>query len=265
MSELKGEVNIKENRIYQGDNRELIKKLPDNSVDLIINDPPYLTTKEVWDQEEVFSSDFIKEQFRVLKPTGSLYCWCGIGEKSQSLIRWFPLLAEHFVFKDLITWKKQRGYGARRGWLYTREELLWFIKDPKQFFWNKDHQYSKEKRVFTATYKNKARMKKYRSSVKSEFKRWTNVWTDIRETNICHNEKKEKIKFHKTPKPLKAVKRIILSSTNPGDLVLSTYLGSGQDVVGAIQTKRKYIGFDLSKEYVGYVNRRIDYHKENLT
>jgi len=49
------------------------------------------------------------------------------------LIRWFPIFNEKWYFKDLITWKKQRGMGMRKGWLYTREEIMWFVKDNKKF------------------------------------------------------------------------------------------------------------------------------------
>ena len=252
-------------KIICGDNRHLIKDIPDNSFELIICDPPYLTTKEEWDKKEVFTEEFVKELFRVLKPSGHLYCWCGIGEKSQSLIRWFPTLKKHFFFKDMITWKKQRGIGMRKGWLYTREECLWFVKDNKKFFWNKEHQYSNEKRTFTATYADPERMAKYKKSVKSEFKRLTNVWTDIRETNISWNEEGiEKIKFHFTPKPIPALERIIKCSTKEGDVVYSPYCGSGQDLIAAINTNRNAIGMEINPKSVSFIQKRIERRLQNV-
>lgn len=128
-------------------NFEYLKQVPDNSIDLILVDPPYLTTKESWDKKEVVTSELSKEFYRILKDTGSFYCWCGIGEKkSQSLIRWYPIFSKDFIFKDLITWKKQRGIGMRKGWPYTREEIMWFVKNNKNFIWNKKEQYSKKRR-----------------------------------------------------------------------------------------------------------------------
>ena len=128
-----------------GDCRELIRDIPDNSVDLILTDPPYVgVVKASWDSEEVLSENLIKEFYRVMKPSASLYVWCGIGEKSQSLMRWWPLIKKTFHFKDLITWKKRRGIGMRKGWLYTREEVMWWVKDNKKFIWNKEEQYSEE-------------------------------------------------------------------------------------------------------------------------
>jgi site-specific DNA-methyltransferase (adenine-specific) len=98
-----------------------IKSVSDNSVDLIIIDPPYLTTNEDWDKEEVVNGALPKELFRVAKDSCSIYIWCGIGEKSQSLIRWFPIFQKDWYFKDLITWKKQRGIGMRRAG-FTQEK-----------------------------------------------------------------------------------------------------------------------------------------------
>ena len=94
-------------------------------VDLIIIDPPYENVlKANWDKQQTFDDEFVCLLHAVLKDTGSIYVWCGIGEKSQSLIRWFPMLSKYFYFRDLITWKKQRGIGMRKGWLYTREEIM---------------------------------------------------------------------------------------------------------------------------------------------
>src|SRR3990167_8975584 len=140
---------IEINKIHCGDCFDLLKLIDSNSVDLIIIDPPYLTTKEKWDKTEIVNEELSRELFRVAKNSCSLYVWCGIGEKSQSLIRWFPIFNKDWYFKDLITWKKQRGIGMRKGWLYTREEIMWFVKDNKKFIWNTDNQYSKEKRPWT--------------------------------------------------------------------------------------------------------------------
>lgn len=118
------------NTFLHGDCRDLIKNIPDESVDLILTDPPYVgVVTDSWDTKEVFDADLVSELKRVMKPSASIYVWCGVGEKSSSLMRWWPILNKEFHFKDLITWKKKRGIGMRKGWLYTREELMWFVKD----------------------------------------------------------------------------------------------------------------------------------------
>lgn len=185
-----------------------------------------------------------------------MYIWCGIGENSQSLIRWFPVFLKDWHFKDLITWKKQRGIGMRKGWLYTREELLWFVKDNKQFIWNKESQYSDEKRVVTMSFKDKEREKKYLNSLGSDNKRLTNVWDDIREPNISWN-KKEKKTEHFTPKPLKAIKRIILAHTKENDVVLDCFLGSGTTMQACKDLGRNCIGIEKETEYCEFCKQFI--------
>lgn len=244
------------NKLIHGIWQNELLKLEDNSVDLIIIDPPYLVTKEKWDKDEVVNLELSNQLFRIAKESCCIYIWCGIGEKSQSLIRWFPIFSKKWYFKDLITWKKQRGIGMRKGWLYTREELMWFVKDNSKFIWNKENQYSDIKRVVTMSFKDKERERKYLASLGSENKRLTNVWDDIRESNIAWN-KKEKQTSHFTPKPLKAIERIILAHTKENDTVLDCFLGSGTTMQACNNLKRNCIGIEKELEYYEYCKQYI--------
>lgn len=242
------------NKVINADCRKVLDTLPDNSIDLIIADPPYLVSKERWDQKEAFTESVIKQLFRVLAPHGSIYVWCGIGEKSQSLIRWFPLLDRHFHFKDLITWKKQRGIGMRKGWLYTREEVLWFVKDNSQFVWNKEFQCGNERRKRDGGKDIIIPSQSKGYKAKSLFKRLTNVWTDIPEEsfNVC------KDKIHFAPKPEKAITRIIQVHTKEGDVILDPFLGSGTTAVCAKKLKRDWIGIEIDPIISKLAQKRID-------
>ena len=202
-------------------NFEILKQLPDKCIDLIIIDPPYLTTNEKWDKKEVVNEWLSQELFRVAKEHCSLYVWCGIGEKSQSLIRWFPIFKKNWCFKDLITWKKDRGIGMRRGWLYTREEIMWFVKDNKKFIWNKEKQYLFNQKRKRDKYGIKPNQQG--EMPKSIYPRITNVWDNISEPTF---NIKNKIS-HFTPKPLEAIERIINLHTKEGDIVLDCFMGSG--------------------------------------
>jgi DNA modification methylase len=239
------------NKVICGDCRILIKDIESHSIDLIITDFPYCTTKEKWDQENIVTDDLVQELYRILKESGSIYIWCGIGEKSQSLISWFPLFNEYFYFKDLITWKKQRGIGMRRGWLYTREEIMWFVVNNKQFIWNK--QYSAE------TYD--AAWAKRLNKVKFPYKRASNVWTDIKEetlSNACGIPKhSKKLWDHFTPKPVSAITRLILAHTSENDIVFDPTIGSGTTAVAALQNKRNFIGFEISPEFCDVCQQRV--------
>ena len=234
------------NKLIHGAWQNELLKVESNSVDLIIIDPPYLTTKEKWDNKEEVNLELSKQLFRIAKDNCSLYVWCGIGEKSQSLIRWFPMFSEQWFFKDLITWKKQRGIGMRKGWLYTREELMWFVKDNKQFIWNKENQYSEERRKRDG---GKDIIKVSQNAFcKSLYKRWTNVWDDFTEQGADVLGKK----YHFTPKPKKAIERIILAHTKEGDMILDCFLGSGTTMQVCNELNRNCIGIEKDLEYYEY-------------
>jgi len=230
------------NKIIQGNCLEMIKNIPNNSIDLICIDPPYMTTKENWDKKEVVNEELSKELYRIAKDSCSLYCWCGIGEKSQSLIRWFPIFNKIWYFKDLITWKKQRGIGMRKGWLYTREECMWFVKNNKQFIWNKEEQYDlSDKRLFSLP------------NNKSEYKRWSNVWIDIKEEAGGMKSSP----FHPTQKPIETSQRIIRVHTKKDGIVLDCFMGSGTTALACKQLGRNFIGIELEQQYVDVANERL--------
>jgi site-specific DNA-methyltransferase (adenine-specific) len=225
---------LKLNKTHYGDCFDLLGKVSSRSIDLIIIDPPYLTTNNTWDRTEMVNKHLAAKLFRVAKKSCSLYVWCGIGEKSQSLIRWFPIFSRLWYFKELITWKKQRGIGMRRGWLYTREESMWFVKDNKEFIWNKEHQLSTEQYEEC-----------WQKRLGRKYKRCTNVWTDIKEetlTGACGIKGAEKkMVDHATPKPIKALERIIKVHTKKHDLVLDCFAGSGTTGIACENLGRNYI------------------------
>ena len=235
---------LKTNKVYQGDCLDLLPLIDSNSIDLIIIDPPYMTTKEKWDREETVNEKLSSELFRILKHSGSLYIWCGIGEKSQSLIRWFPIFNREFYFKDLITWKKKRGMGMRKGWLYTREEIMWFVKDSKKFVWNKEKQYNEEE-------KNEFKVGFSGYECLSEYKRITNVWIDIPEVLGNKNIK------HFTPKPVKALERIISVHTKEGDIVLDCFAGSGTTGIACKNLNRQVILIEKESQYCELIKERF--------
>ena len=235
------------NELIHGTWQNELPKVESNSVDLVIIDPPYLTIKEKWDNKEEVNLELSKQLFRIAKDNCSLYVWCGIGEKSQSLIRWFPIFSEQWFFKDLITWKKQRGIGMRKGWLYTREELMWFVKNNKKFIWNKEFQYGDERRIRDCG-KDIIKPSQSGKFAKSIYKRLTNVWTDISEESFDVTNKIS----HFTPKPKKAIERIILAHTKKDDIVLDCFLGSGTTMQVCNELGRNCIGIEKELEYYEY-------------
>lgn len=242
-------------KLYQGDCLEVMKDIEDGSVDLILTDPPYLgIINENWDKKDPFCKELIDEFHRVLKQTGNIYVWCGIGEKSRSMLRFIPLLDNKFYFKDLITWKKKKGIGMRKGWLYTREECLWYVKDKNKFTWNVENQYN-ENEIRKTSNKNTC-------IPKSKYKRLTNVWDDISEETCGNTKNKEKL--HPAIKPVKLMERIILASTFSGNTVLDCFMGSGSTGIACLNTNRNFIGIELDEGYFKIAKERIEgVNKEN--
>jgi len=234
------------NQLIHGTWQDNLHKIADNSIDLITIDPPYVVTKEKWDKEDQVSLELSQQLFRILKPTGNFYCWGGVGEKSQTIVKWFSLFKDSgWYFKDWITWKKQRGMGNRKGWLYTREELLWFVKDNKQFAWNIENQYGEE-----------CYSEAWIKRLGKKYKRISNVWSDIKEETLSGlvgiKDHIKKDKSHFTPKPIKAIKRIILAHTKEGDTVLDCFLGSGTTMQACNELNRNCIGIEKELEYYEY-------------
>ena len=238
--------------IIQSDCIEYLKTMNDNSVDLILIDPPYYgVVKDGWDNQWKDMDEFLEwckvwmiESLRILKPTGSFYIWGGVGEISDTIIRQkFLLDGIGFHFKDWITWKKSRGMGNRRGWLYTREECLWYVKDNNNFFWNEYEQYSDEKSEFTTGFSG--------YDLKSENKRITNVWSDIPE------QLGNKGVLHYTPKPVMAMERIIKASTTEGQLVLDFFGGSGSTGIAARNLNRKCVLVEKDVNSINEMKRRL--------
>jgi DNA modification methylase len=228
---------------FHADCTQYLRTLPDNSVDLIVIDPPYFqVVSNEWDNQWDSLDAYLQwceawmiESLRVLKTTGSFYIWGGVGEFTSHIIHQKLLLDRlGFHFKDWLTWKKARGMGHRRGWLYTREECLWYVKDNDLFVWNEDAQYSEEPNQFKVGMGGHA--------LKSEFKRLSNVWTDIAEPLGA------KTTLHYTPKPIGAIKRIIAAHTAPNDLVLDFFSGSGTTGLAALELGRRAFLVDSDEQ-----------------
>jgi len=244
------------NKVYNLDYLDFLSQIDDNSIDLLIIDPPYLNLlndKSNWDNKELVNDIFINHLFRILKDTGSLYLFCGLGEQSQSLIRWFPIFKDKFYFKDMVVWKKNRGNGMKKGYLYTREEILWFVKDNNKFFWNENNQYTNERRLFKIT----------NSKNKSNYKRITNVITHINEVgygNSVHNFNKLREEYgnHLCPKPVELIKLMLSVSSKENDLVLDCFAGSGSTVLASLESKRNFVVCDNDINCVENINKRIN-------
>jgi site-specific DNA-methyltransferase (adenine-specific) len=202
--------------VVRGDCFELAEKFV-GQVDLIVCDPPYgEILDEDWDHECYARLGALVS--RLLKPGATAYVWGGIGtQASRPFLKWLSELEADRSLRlhNVITWSKKRAYGVQTNYLFTREECAMIVKGDKPKTFNIP--LLDELRGY-AGYNAKY-------PAKSEYKRRTNVWTDI--TELLRG------KIHPAEKPSKLAEIMIRTSSNPGDLVVDLFAGSGSTGVAA--------------------------------
>ena len=266
---------MKKNIIHHKDYLTGIKKLPDNSIDLIIADPPYNLSKSnnswKWDNEIkkmgfggkwsitnedwddlpfedywYFSITWIKESIRVLKPTGSFWVF-GTYHNSGIFNVIFQLLDIEII--NEIIWYKRNSFPnlSNRRFTASHESILWGHTGGK-------------KRSYYFDYKIMKGGKFPEDNLKKDGKQMRTVW------DIPNNKTKEELKYgkHPTQKPIRLLKRMVLCSSKPEDLVLIPFSGSGSECVVCKSLKRDFIGFEINKDYVSISNKRLDNINPNL-
>ena len=192
--------------------------------DLVIADPPYGgILNEKWDEA---CYDRLTANLGVwMKDGATAYVWGGVGTRqNRPFFRWLAQLENHsgFVIHNIITWSKKRAYGKADNYLFTREECAMLVKGcgkPKTF----NIPLLDEKRGY-AGYNPKY-------PAKSEFKRVTNVWTDI--TELFQG------KIHPAEKPAALAERMIRTSSNDGDRILDPFAGSGSTGIAALRVGKR--------------------------
>lgn len=242
------------NQIIEGDCLEVMKNIPDNSVDLIIADPPYYEIYGefdfLWDSLDHYiewSKEWITECYRILKLTGSFYMWGAIGyNKGFPLFKLADWIETNKMFHlvNWITQRNSRGRGNKRGYMCSREEVLFFVKS-STYTWNTAYTKEKSSRKDLG-FDGKPR--------KNLFKRCSDVWIDIAEAS---QSSKERFGFP-TVKALALCDRIITSSSNPLDVICIPFAGSGSEIVSAINNNRKFIGIEKEPKYVQIAKERMN-------
>ncbi len=250
--------------IFRGDAIAWLKTFEGETVDLIFADPPYNIKKAEWDtfesQEEYvqWSLRWIEQAARVLKPTGTLYI-CGFSEILADL----RLPASRF-FKGCkwLVWHYKNKANLGNDWGRSHESILHFRKS-RQFTSNID-----DIRIpygdHTLKYPEhpQAETSQYGNGNTSKHKTWTPhpqgaKPRDVIEIPTTCNGMHEKTP-HPTQKPEELLRKLVLASSNVGDLVIDPFLGSGTTAVVAEQLDRRWKGCDISPEYCQWAAERIE-------
>lgn len=245
---------------------DVLDYLPDNFVDLVFVDPPYnlnktfnLTSfKEMEsDKYEKWLDSWVSKIIRILKPTASIYI-CGDWKSSGAI---FNVVRKYFKIQNRITWEREKGRGAQTNWKNCSEDI-WFCTLSNRYVFNVDN--VKLKRKVLAPYRDaKGKPKDWKEDENGRYRITypSNIWTDITVPFWSMPENTE----HPTQKPEKLVAKIILASSNLGDMVFDPFLGSGTTSVVAKKLGRRYVGIEIDKYYCCLTEKRLEMAEKDRT
>lgn len=239
--------------IYQADAFEAFREIKDGTIDCVWTDPPYFLSndgftcvagkmvpvhKGDWDkskgieEDHEFNKKWLSECYRVLKPAGTIWV---TGTHHVYLSVGHALMQLGFRILNDIVWEKPNpppNLGTRT-FTHSTEMLLWATKAPKG---------SKDKYTF-----NYDEMREENGG-----KQMKTVWRFQ-----APGTDEKKLGKHPTQKPVDLVARCLRASTNPGDLVLDPFMGSGTTGVAATRLERRFIGFEQDPKYVELAVTRL--------
>ena len=241
-----------------GDFFEAIVNVLDKSVDLLIVDPPYNLTKNFHgnefresNTEEYISylESWIEKVKPKLKDTASVYVCCDW----KTAIPLGVVLKKHFTIRNRITWEREKGRGAKDNWKNSMEDIF-YCTVSKNFTFNLEQ--VKQRKKVIAPYKEDGKPKDWEQTKDGKF-RYTcpsNFWGDI---SVPYWSMAENT-AHPTQKPEKLIAKLILASSNPNDLVLDIFAGSGTTGVVAKKLSRRYINIEQNPLYCAWGEYRLE-------
>lgn len=252
------------NQIIWHDTLIALAHLPDSFVDLMIVDPPYNLTKNfgktTFKQTDLHTyqqwlDEWLAQTVRILKPNASIYI-CSDWQTSIAI----PAVADkYFILRNRITWERDKGRAANNNWKNCLEDI-WFYTKGEQYTFNLGA--VKMQRKVLAPYRDKEGAPKdwlEKNGQKIRLTAPSNIWTDITIPFWSMAENTE----HPTQKPEKLIAKLILASSNVGDMVFDPFLGSGTTAVTAYKLGRRYLGIERERKYVALALKRLELASEN--
>lgn len=249
-----------QHKIIHGDALEALKKLPDNSVDLIFADPPYNIGKnfnghiEKWKTEEAYLKwcyEWLDLCIQKLKPNGSFYVMT-----ATQFMPYFDIhLRNKLTILSRLVWSyDSSGVQAKKYYGSMYEPILFCVKDKNNYTFNTNDI------LVEAKTGAKRKLIDYRKAVPTVYnseKVPGNVWEFSRV-----RYRMEEYENHPTQKPIALLERIIRASSNAGDLVMDPFSGTFTTCFVAKELGRNSIGIELQDEYVKIGLRRLQLAKE---
>lgn len=227
-----------------GDAIELFKNLNNESVDLIIADPPYNLGKDYGNNQDYkefddyieFTRKWLTEAKRVLKPTGSIYVFMGV----RFISYLYHLLERdlNMLFNSWIVWHYTQGIGKTKGFSPRHDDILFFNKS-NTFLFNLD-----SVRVPQKYYRSRNNMRGANPG---------DVW-EFSHVHYCNANRQN----HPTQKPEGLIERMVLASSHETEIILDPFSGSGTTLRVCQQLKRTAIGFEINADYIQMTQARLE-------
>jgi site-specific DNA-methyltransferase (adenine-specific) len=237
---------------------DALPRLPTHFVDLLFVDPPYNLDKTFNGRTfsrmstpdyETWVQSWLQPLLRTLKPTASVYI-CGDWQSSAAIQR---VAQKYLVVRNRITWEREKGRGAKANWKNAGEDI-WFCTVSSNYTFNVDA--VKLKRRVLAPYTQNGVPKDWANTPTDRVRLThpSNLWTDLTVPFWSMPENTD----HPTQKPEKLLAKIILASSNPGNVVLDPFLGSGAAAVTAKKLGRQYVGLEIDESYCCLCEKRLE-------
>lgn len=252
------EIKDVENRIICGDSFQVLGRLNDGPrFDLLFADPPYNLTKSFGneafkgmpsDDYAEWLSSWLELCVPLLKPSASVYI-CGDWRSAAAIQN---VGTKYFKLRNRITWEREKGRGANANWKNTAEDI-WYFTVSDDFTFNLNA--VKQRRRVLAPYKENGAPKDWIEGGNGKYRDThpSNIWTDISVPFWSMPENTD----HPTQKPEKLLAKIILASTNRGDLILDPFAGSGTTAVTSKKLGRSFIAIESDEQYCLLAQKRL--------
>ena len=254
------EVNLKFedmiNKIILGDSIEIMKQIPDDSIDLIFADPPYNigikydNYNDNLNQKEYLEwvDKWLNEIIRILKKTGSVYIAINDENAAEIVLK---LKNKGLFMRNWIIWYYTFGEHQSNKFTRSHIHILYFVKDKNRFTFNADN-------IRITSVRQKIGDKRANPKGRIPDDVWYDNLDDVWKISRIAGTFKERVKNFPCQMPIKLLERIILASSNENDIVLDPFAGSGTTLVVAKKYNRKYIGIEISEKYVEIIQKRLN-------
>ncbi|MBQ8148044.1 MAG: site-specific DNA-methyltransferase [Lachnospiraceae bacterium] len=251
------------NQVIVGDTMKVMEHLPHRFVNLLIVDPPYNLDKDYHGKKfnaksreayREYTITWLETVLPLLIENASIYVCCDL---KSSLVSG-EVLYNYFHVQNRITWQREKGRGAKSNWKNGMEDV-WFATMGNEYTFNLDAVKIRKKVI--APYRVEGKPKDWEITENGNFRNTcpSNFWDDI---SIPYWSMPENT-AHPTQKPEKLIAKLILASSNEGDVIFDPFAGSGTTAVTAKKLKRNFVVIEQNELYCVWAQKRLEMAEED--